>query len=143
MFKSLAEINNANNKFITGRKAVCTEDRPISVSVQSSGKKNQKPQLILTIHDFLMKRLRWVGGDRVEVLIDIDNRKGLLRRTHDKGYILYASERGSMTRSKVKATLPPNMLYDGKAMFSRPATEISITDEGVMFTFPEQRDEQK
>lgn len=80
----------------------------------------------------VIKKARLLPGDKVDVLFDKENNAGLIRRTTSGGWAL--SKTKTSPRISVKFTWCPGLPTIASA---GDCTDIQVTDEGIMFRFPE------
>lgn len=71
-------------------------------------------------------------GDKVDVLFDKENNAGLIRRVTSGGWTL--SKTATSPRISIKFTWCPGLPTIAS---TGDCTDIQVTDEGIMFRFPE------
>ena len=81
------------------------------------------------LSDELLKEARFIAGDRVDVLLDVEARLGLIRRTLQGGWKISGSKAKKVVQMTWTEGLP-----------SVPTTSacesVTVTDEGIMFELP-------
>ena len=117
----------------------------LTVSVTTNGSKvKHSLALVISIPPSLLKKARWVIGDRVELLKDSDKDIFLLKRAIH-GYSLSPSATGKGMREKLigKSTvramtkMPIPTALKKQRMSTMPCDSVSVEDEGILFEMPE------
>lgn len=80
----------------------------------------------------IMKKARFMPGDKVDVLFDPENNAGLIQRTTSGGWSL--SQTSTSPRISIKLTWRPGLPTIAS---TGCCTDIQVVDEGIMFRFPE------
>lgn len=146
-FISLSEIASQQSsvagrgKHGRGKRVV---GKRLSIGVTSSGKSKSgqpRPALRFRISKDLAQEARILPGDRVDVLIDTNERLGLVRRVNTGGYSASAS---GITADKIKAgdfypLVTKITLYPGmpKVDETTECENITVSNEGIIFAIPD------
>lgn len=80
----------------------------------------------------IIKKARFMPGDKVDILFDPERNAGLIKRTSSGGWAL--SQTNSSPRIAIKFTWRPGLPTIAN---TAGCTEVQVTDEGIMFRFPE------
>ncbi len=94
----------------------------------------RKPVIRLTLGAGILDRLRWVGGDRLQVLYD--NKFLFIRRSNDGDYCVHQkkSKRGRVT---VTVTLIPPMPFSSQRTLIRmQKADFIYKEDGLLIAFP-------
>ena len=122
-----------------GHKYMTQINNAIRFSETKNG--NNRKSLTFTIGIDIVKKYRLLIGDSVDVLFDADDRIALIRRVQTGGYTVCGSGipasdviEGKYYRSIVKCSRYDGMPSTDMSVF---VTDIEITDDGIMFKFPD------
>ena len=98
------------------------------------GKKDPSPihSVRFSLSEEIIKKARFMPGDKVDVLFDKENNAGLIRRTTSGGWTL--SQTTTSPRISIKFTWCPGLPTIAS---TGDCTNIQVTDEGITFRFPE------
>ena len=116
----------------------------MTVSVTTNGGKTKSYlAIVIGIPSDLLKKSRWVIGDRVELLKDEEQDIFLLKRTIN-GYLLSPGSTGkgqaqkmagkNTMRAMVKMPIP--IVLKKERMSTAPCDTVSVEDEGILFEMP-------
>lgn len=135
-------------KFVSAQKMIEEHGRPTSTRARSSradvkfatditrSHRCRSPSPIYSVRFSLskevIKKARFMPGDKVDVLFDKENSAGLIRRTTSGGWTL--SQTTTSPRISIKFTWCPGLPTIAS---TGDCTDIQVTDEGIMFRFPE------
>ena len=117
----------------------------LTVSVTSNGGKEKKHlSIVIGIPATLLKKARWVIGDRVELLKDSDKDIFLLKRTVN-GYMLSPGSTGKGQTAKMlgkntmrsMSKMPLPIALKKQRMSTAPCESVTVEDEGILFEMPE------
>jgi hypothetical protein len=142
-FISLTEIATINNGRLRNRGKRVTGKR-LSIGVASSGKSKtgqQRPTLTLRISKDLAQEARILPGDRLDVLIDRNERLGLIRRIKDGGYSASASgiKSDNIKAGEFYPIVTKITYYEGmpKVDETTDCENITVSNEGIIFALPD------
>jgi len=129
-FKTLQELTGVEAK--RGNHSKIPSDQILfATDKRSKGDKGSLFCMRIGIPVKTAKKARFVAGDKVEVLFDVADRVGLVRRVSSGGYTLCKHHENS--RLTVKATYYPGMptVSDSVGCLS------DVTDDGIVFMLPD------
>jgi len=139
-WESALPLNGVVHRGVNGR----YPDR-LTVSVTTNGTKSKHLlALVISIPPSLLKKARWVIGDRVELLKDSDKDIFLLKRAI-QGYSLSPGVTGKGMREKLvgkstvraRTKMPVPTALKKQRMSMMPCDSVSVEDEGILFEMPE------
>jgi hypothetical protein len=120
----------------------------LTVSVTSSGNVNQSTQqrplaLTIKVPTVMLKKVRWVLGDRVELLKDSEKDLFLLKRS-TTGYLLSmaSAPKGAAKKSFGKndvtaiVKMPKPVGIKDERISVTPCDSATVEDEGIIFELP-------
>ncbi|MHB1024031.1 MAG: hypothetical protein ACYC0Z_16705 [Acidobacteriaceae bacterium] len=120
----------------------------LTVSVTSSGNINQSTQqrplsLTIKVPTVMLKKVRWVLGDRCELLKDSEKSLFLLKRS-TTGYLLSmaSASKGEakkfLGRNDVTAIvkMPKPVVIKDERICATPCESATVEDEGIIFELP-------
>lgn len=127
-FKSVQEI--------TGISSVRQRsDALLSMSTDKNGGSASGFTLRLSMSDKLMQDARILRGDKVEVLFDIENRQGLIRRVTTGGWKVSGTPTKTTNgRGIVQLTWVQGL---PSVEATSPCGRVKVTDMGIIFDLPE------
>ncbi len=113
-----------------------TPDALVAISTDFSSKSRQTFQFRVSIHLSLIKQLRWMPGDRMDLLVNPRTRQILVRRIPAGGWALSNLNAKDKSRTKLYAKFPhsPGM---PSVRHSTPCHNVTVTDEGLLIDVPE------
>jgi len=137
MFESISSIAKENG----GGSGRNSSQNLTDVVLHKSVCKTTKAQLSFVIGSELALEARFIPGDRVDILFDRINRKGLIRRVTDGGYkLIPRSQPRKGGKATSKTTLVTKLTqYAGMPDIDKATAmnDSHVTTEGIEFVFPE------
>lgn len=108
----------------------------VTISTDYSSKLRQTFQLRISIHLSLIKQLRWMPGDRLDLLVNQRTQQLLVRRIPAGGWVLSDLNAKEKARTKLYAKFPhrggmPSVRH------TTPCPNVTVTDEGLLIEVPE------
>jgi hypothetical protein len=133
-FTSASEIATVRSRRRSGARTRTTANLVFTTTTTGTNGGRVRSALVFAVYPDLMKQARWQANDRIDVLFDAEDRTGLLKRVTAGGYALTPRGEKVGAAHQVKFTW-----YEGMPFIEEGAevTDYSLTDEGVLFTFPE------
>lgn len=129
---SIAIANRIQGAGYAGRRRGVGATVGITLAMHKSQKSRE--QLVYAIDKDLMKMSRFLPGDRVDVLIDFDKHKGLIKRVSgNDGWAISKHNTKATTTGHFKMTF-----YEGmpKPIKKCQMLHPQVTESGIEFTFP-------
>lgn len=137
-FVSLVELATARRQKV---------GRPVSealITVSVICLRGNRHYLAVKFSEELLRRAKLKVGDRVDVMFDPKDRSALLRKD-PQGYKISSRRHPSGTKNPGEIRLPvvEGMPYPPKRLAVRPVETPVITDNGVLFFFPDAGEERR
>lgn len=110
-----------------------TKTKPTEVSYTIFGKGSKCPSCVFTVGNNIRKQMRWIPGDRVDILYDEALAEGQIIRVREGGWQV-----GEMT----KDDSPARVRVSYRSEFGLPMVDekldlaVQLTDNTICFAFP-------
>ena len=122
LFKLAQSVGHASSK-----------TKPKEVTYTIFGKDGKYPSAVFCIGADIRKQMRWIKGDRVDVLYDPEMAEGQIIRLHEGGWQLSDIGKDS-SPARVRISLKPEFKLpqvEGKVDLA-----VQLTDNTITFAFP-------
>jgi hypothetical protein len=139
-FISINDIADKSAKSSRRGPKPVSKDSVLFSSCKQNGKTKKGISISFRISALLMKKSRFIFGDRLDVLFDPSDRTGLIRRVKEGGYKLCVhggSKNVADTTNKSGVVKMTHFHGMPSISTSAECENVSVDGEGILFRFPE------